>query len=314
MGAASCTMTMAARVRNRVGVGVLRRFGPIVVAALVVAAIVRKVSAREVAQAFRDGHALAVTPFAALLALSFLGWGATADATVLRRFGDVRWRDVVKGKAATAVLTALGYFWSNGGYGVWIARRTGAGAARSAGIVLYVMTGDLAAVGIVACLVMPWVPEVPIGVRFAAPLIAATTIAAILVGPTGAIKLPPLLHAWRAVPRRVGLAQIALRCINVSISALLVTIAARVFGLTIPLGTLAASAPILLLVSSLPINVAGIGAAQGAWLLFFLPYESAPRILAFQLVWTASLGAAFVLRGLPFVPGALGEIATTRDA
>jgi hypothetical protein len=97
--------------------------------------------------------------------------------------------------------------------------------------------------------------------------------------------------------------------VNVGIAVLLTSLAARVFGLSIPLGTLVAYMPILVLVGSLPVNVAGIGAAQGAWLLFFLPFEEGTKILAFQLVWTVTLGVSMVLRGLPFLPRALAEVA-----
>jgi hypothetical protein len=63
------------------------------------------------------------------------------------------------------------------------------------------------------------------------------------------------------------------------------------------------------LIGSLPVNVAGIGAAQGAWLLFFLPFEEGTKILAFQLVWAVTLGVSMILRGLPFLPRALAQVA-----
>jgi hypothetical protein len=65
----------------------------------------------------------------------------------------------------------------------------------------------------------------------------------------------------------------------------------------------------LLLIASLPVNFAGIGAAQAAWLLFFLPFETGPRILAFELAWTVIFGALIILRGLPFLSRALAQIA-----
>jgi len=228
---------------------------------------------------------------------------------VLRRFGTLGLWDVARGKAAAAVLAAVGYFFSNGGYGVWIARRTRLGAPMSAGLVVYFMVGDLAAVGVVASAVMPCVHDVPLSLRLLAIVIAALPVAAIVVGPWVPSGRARWLDPWRAVPRKDGFAQLALRCINVSFAALLTSLGARAFGLSIPFETLLAYAPILLLVSSLPVNVAGIGAAQGAWLLFFLPYEEGPSILAFQLTWTLALGVAMVLRGLPFLPRALAQVA-----
>jgi hypothetical protein len=309
MTAAACTIGHARRVGAVAWRSPLRRFGPVLVAAVVVAAILRKYRAGDIAASLREGDALRAMPIACLLAVSFLTWGAMADMVVLRRFGAVGFLDVARGKAAAAVLTAIGYFFSNGGYGVWIARRTQIGASLSAGLVLYFMMGDLAAVGVVASAVMPWVHGVPHALSFVAVAIAALPVLAIALGPLVPAGRLRMLDPWRAVPRSAGFLQLALRCVNVGIAALLTSLAARAFGLSIPFGTLVACTPILVLVSSLPVNVAGIGAAQAAWLLFFLPFEEGTRILAFQLAWTVTLGAAMVLRGLPFVPRALGQIA-----
>jgi hypothetical protein len=292
--------------------GPLRKVAPFAIAGAVAIAILRRYSASAIASSFAEGDALHAAPFAILLALSFLSWGALADTVVLRRFGSLRFVDVARGKAAAAVLTALGYFFSNGGYAVWIARRTHVGGARSASLVLYLMMGDLGAVGVVASLVMPFVP-VPSALRLVAGLLAALPLAAIVFGPWIPADRARWLDPLREIPRSVGLAQLALRCVNVGFAALFMALAARSFGLTVPMGVLLACAPILVLVGSLPVNVAGIGAAQGAWLLFLLPFETGPKILAFQLAWTAMLGTAFVLRGLPFLRRTLAEVAGPPD-
>jgi hypothetical protein len=287
----------------------LRRYGPAIFAATVIGAILRKYSAADILARLRDGNALTVAPLAALLAISFLAWGASADTLVFRRFGPLGWFDVARGKAAASVLTAIGYFFSNGGYAVWIARRTRTGASLSAGLVLYIMMGDLGAVGLVASAVMPWVHGFAPALRWVAIAAATVPVAAIAIGPLVPGGRVRLLDPWREVPRSVGFAQLALRCVNVGLAALLTSLAARAFGLSIPFGTLLASTPILLLVSSLPVNVAGIGAAQAAWLVLFLPYEDGAKILAFQLVWALTLGTAMIVRGLPFLPRALAEVA-----
>jgi hypothetical protein len=289
-----------------------RQLGPVVFAAAVLAAILRKYPAADILAKLHEGNPLRVVPFAALLAVTFLLWGASADTVVLRRFGGVGWLDVARGKAATAVLTSIGYFFSNGGYAVWIARRTRLGASLSAGLALYVMMGDLGAVGLVASAVLPWVHESSPALRWIAFAIATVPVAAIILGPwvPGRVRL---FDPWRAVPRWAGFTQLALRCINVAFAAVLTSLAARVFGLAIPFGTLLASTPILLLVTSLPVNVAGIGAAQAAWLVLFVRYEDGPKILAFQILWAVALGVAFVVRGLPFLPRVLDEVAGNRS-
>jgi hypothetical protein len=281
----------------------------VVIAGVVVAAILRRYSVGEIAARLREGNALGPLPLAALNALTFLVLATAADMVVLRRFGSLSFLDVARGKAASAVLATVGYFFSNGGYGVWIARRTSVGASLGAGLVLYFMIGDLTAIGVVTCVTMPWVSGVPLTVRLFAAAIAIVPMIALALGPL----LPGAhfrgLDPWRKVPRSAGFSQLAFRCLNIGLAVLFTSLAARAFGLAVPLGTLLAYVPLLLLVTSMPVNVAGIGAAQAAWLLFFLPFEQGSRIVAFQLVWTAMMGAGIVLRGLPFLPRALGQIA-----
>jgi hypothetical protein len=76
----------------------------------------------------------------------------------------------------------------------------------------------------------------------------------------------------------------------------------------VPLRVMGLYMPIILLVGSLPFSVAGLGAAQAAWLLL-LPWASGPRILAFQMLWQLFTGAGILLRGLPFLRRVVAEIA-----
>jgi hypothetical protein len=281
----------------------------VVIAGVVVAAILRKYPLSEIAARLRDGNALGALPLAAVNSVTFLLLATAADMIVLGRFAPLKFHDVARGKAAAAVLATVGYFFSNGGYGVWIARRTNVGAALGAGLVLYFMVGDLSAIGVVTCVTMPWVSGVPLTLRLFAGAIALVPMIALALGPLLPGAGLRALDPWRRVPRSAGFAQLAVRCVNMGLAVVLTSLAARAFGLSVPLGTLLAYVPILLLVSSMPVNVAGIGAAQAAWLLFFLPYDEGSRIIAFQLVWTLMMGAGIVLRGLPFLPRALGQIA-----
>ena len=82
------------------------------------------------------------------------------------------------------MLLALGYAFGNGGYGVWIARVTGASAALAGGIVLYIMASDLAAVSLVATL-SPRLGgmAVPDGLGTATLAVAAVMLGFIVFGP-----------------------------------------------------------------------------------------------------------------------------------
>jgi hypothetical protein len=288
----------------------LRRLSPYVVAASVVAAILRKYPVTEIVTEMRLGHARWVFPLA--LALELVVWPAYAayDRVVLvNAIGPIRYGDVLRAKAATAVLLTLGYLFGGGGYVLWIVRKTGTRTVRAAGAVLYVMASDLVAVCAIAGVSM-WFGriEVPHVLRTIATAIFGVQVLLILAGPYAARGRPiPLFDPWSRVPRSWGLAQIGGRAANIAAICAFTWAAARAFGIDLPLGAMGMYMPIILLVSSLPFSVAGFGAAQAAWLLL-LPWASGPRILAFQTLWQLSTGAGFILRGLPFIRRVVAEI------
>ena len=250
------------------------------VTASVVAFILHKYPAREIAAEMRLGHAAAMVP--AALALPFAVWlqYAACDRVILvAAIGRIPYRDVVRAKAASAVLMTLGYMVGGGGYAVWIARKTGVGAGRAASVVLYVMSSDLVAVCAVAS-ASAWLGgiDVPHVLRTIATTIVVVQVSLILIAPYGVpARLPVIFGAWRKVPRTWGLAQIAARALNIVILTGTTWAGARAFGMEVPLRVMGLYMPIILLVSSLPFSVAGFGAAQAAWLLL-LPWASGPRI------------------------------------
>jgi hypothetical protein len=289
---------------------------PYVVGASVVGWLLHKYPLHEIVAEMRLGHAAAMVP--AGLVVAFVVWlpySACDRLIMLGTIGPVPYRDVLRAKAASATLLLLGYFFGGSGYALWIARKMGVGAARAMGVVLYAMSGDLTAVCLVAA-ASAWLggAEVPHVLRAIATSIFALQVTLIVVSPFGyPRRLPVILQPWRTVPRAWGLAQIGVRAINIVTMVGLTWVGARAFGLQVPLGVMAIYMPIILLVTSLPINVAGLGAAQAAWLLL-LPWASGPRLLAFQVLWHLCTSAGILLRGLPFVRRVASEIAGGRDA
>jgi hypothetical protein len=288
----------------------LRRLAPYLVAGIVVAAILHKYPVVEIVAEMRLGHSLRMLPFALGLPLVVWPTYAACDRVVFAgAIGPVSYRDILRAKAASAVLFTLGYFFGGGGYAVWIARRTGSGAARAAGAVLYVMTSDLIAVCAVASASM-WLGSlaVPQALRTLASGIFCIQVLLILAGPyTSVARKVRVFEPWIRVPRSWSFLQIAVRVFNIAVITAFTWAAARAFGIDVPLGGMGMYMPIILLVSSLPFSVAGFGASQAAWLLL-LPWVSGPRILAFQALWGVFSGAGIVLRGLPFVRRVIVEI------
>lgn len=290
-----------------------RRLAPWAISAAAIAAILQRYSAREIAAHLAAGHVGPVGPVAIALIVALLPLVAAWDFLVFRgALGGPAYRDVIRGKAGSAVLMSLGYAFGNGGYGVWLARRTGAGAGATAGAMLYVVLSDLAAVCLVAT-GPAW--SAPIdgarSLRFVAPAIAAVAIALLLGAPrvvSSGSGRRAILAAWAAVPASRGALQIAGRCFNITLIVLATWVGARAFGLAIPAAAMATYMPIILLVGSLPVNVAGFGAVQGVWLLAFGAYARGEQILAFNVVWSLLCGAAILMRGLPFVRRVVAEI------
>jgi hypothetical protein len=275
----------------------------------VVAAILHRYPAGEIARQMAAGHALRMLPFG--LVLPFVVWlpYAVYDRMVFEgAVGPVALRDVVRAKAASAILLTLGYFVGGGGYAVWIARTTRARPVRAAGAVLYLMSSDLTAVCGVAGAAM-WLggPEVSPSLRAVATWVFAVEVALIVVSPHGRWPLPEIFAAWRRVPRGRSFVQIAGRAGNIALITAFTWGAMRAFGIDVPAGVAAMYVPVIVLVASLPINVAGLGAGQAAWLLL-LPWASGPRLLAFQALWHVFSGAGILARGVPFVRGVVREI------
>lgn len=290
----------------------VQRLAPYVVTGCVVAGILRRFPLSDIVAEMRLGHALAMVP--AALALSFAVWlpyAAYDRIVMLGTIGRVPYYDVLRAKAAAAILLILGYFFGGGGYAVWIARRTGVGAARAAGVVLYVMSSDLVAVCAVAG-ASAWLGgiEVPHVLRTIATTIFGVQVVLILIGPyrVPVRRLPVIFEPWRTIPRVQGLAQIAGRVVNIVIITTLTWAGARAFGMSVPWRVMGLYMPIILLVTALPFSVAGLGAAQAAWLLL-LPWASGPQILAFQMLWHLFTSVGVLVRGLPFLRRVVAEIA-----
>jgi hypothetical protein len=291
-----------------------------VITIAVIAILLTKYSLAQIVEEMARGNALAMTPVAAGLAVVSLLNVALADHVVLHGIlGRPGYLAVVRAKAASSLLDLLGYAVGHGSYAVWMARRGGTDALTAAGIMLYVMATDLASVCVVASIaVWSGSVDVPATIRIGAPAVAALLVFFKVVGPLQPLRdrSPRVFHPWSGLPRAHAFGQLALRVLNIYFIVVAVWLAMTVFGLPVPLWAVAVYFPVVLLVGSLPINVAGFGAVSAAWLLFE-PWASGEQILAFQLLWTVFIGAAIFLRGLPFVrrmvrdidAGAAAEIA-----
>ena len=287
----------------------LRRLGPWILTVIIVVALLRKYPLSEIVDRLREGHWLATLPFAFALPIVYLFVLVACDLAVVRSTlprAPGYWQ-IFAGKAATSILLVVGYYASSGGYGVWLARRTGARASTTTGTVLFIMTGDLVAICLVSSASMKFGHATYPRWLFVTLLTTAMVQLLLIIGKPFARRTPEIFAAWRDVPRGAALLQILGRCANILLAVLATWLGARAFGMAIPLSVMAVYGPIILLVSALPISVAGFGVSQTIWVVL-QDWAPVTHILAFQFVWNLMVGTATVLRGLPFLRRAITEI------
>ncbi|MCC6215622.1 MAG: hypothetical protein IT376_12225 [Polyangiaceae bacterium] len=297
---------------GRRAVDLVKRGAPYLVAGAALGTILWQHPPGEIAREVGKGAALAVVPIPLAMVALTLFTVSAADWLVIRAStGPIPYLDVLRAKAGVTILNIVHYAAGQGGYGVWIARRTGVGVGLASGTTLYIVASELTAVCTLASGAI-WLGDVESAgaLRVIAPAVAGALLLLALTGPLepfGKHRLT-FLAPWRRVRPASMLAQTALRVAQISTSVVGAWWAARAFGMPVPLGVMFTYMPVVLVVASLPVNVAGFGAVQGAWLLLSPWATSGEQVLAFSLVFQLSVAVALVLRGLPFVRRLVREI------
>lgn len=291
-----------------------RRWVPWLVAAAALALLFLRYPPGAVADAMAAGDALAVTPWLAAVTLFSLALMALADWLVFSGFArGLRLFDVVRGRAGSTILMTLHYGASAGAYGIWLARRTGAGAAASSAAIGYQMLSDLCALCWFAlAAALAWGDALPRRDAVVAVCAAGAGALSVLLLVGSRVmprRLGAFARAWRAIGPARFAASLALRLATLGVYVGGTIAAARAFGLDIPAGAMAAGLPVIYVVGALPLNVFGFGAVTAAWVAVFEPFAPGAGILAFQFLYQAFSIAMTVARGLPFLPSVLRDIA-----
>ena len=303
----------------------LQRYGPWVVAAVAIAAILVKYPPERIAAEMTQGDLAGTVPYAALLVfggiflLSASDWLVINGAMQPPDEARVSYLHATRARAGMSLLGLLGYGASVGGVGVWIARVTASGAALAGGVALYLMATDLIAVSTVAAAAF-WIgrPDVAPALGIVAPIIAAVLLLLALVGPFGLLvpreKLPRVFQPWSRIDSGRAALAVILRTVNICWITTMVWLGANAFGMTVPLGAMATFFPIILVVGSMPVNVAGFGPVQGAWLLLEPWANRGEQVIAFSVLWHLVVACAIAFRGLPFVKAVVSEVAHGKSA
>jgi hypothetical protein len=293
----------------------LRRLGPWVISGTVVTAILIKYPVDRIYEEMHRGNALGMVPVA--LGTTALIWftATMGDFVILGRIAarPVGYRFLLRSKAGMSMLNALGMALNYGGFALWIHRVLGCGWRMSGGAVLVITLSDLTAVSIIATAAVfiggDGLPAETRGqLQIVAPILAAVA-ALVLFAPRPRATSRAVFTPWVRVPRVNRLASVVSR--GATIISLIVAswLASRAFGLPVPLTAWASFLPVLLVIGALPVNIAGLGPVQAAWLLLFAPWASGPQILAFQFLWHLCLMVGLFLRGAPFIRSVIADIA-----
>ncbi len=260
-----------------------------------IAFILRRHSIDDIRAEMERGHALPLFPIALVTFVGTLLCVAWADRIVLGgAVGPTApgYFSMVKGKAASVVLHIVHYALGQGAYATWLGRRTGIGLGRTGGLIAYVVASELCSVCLFASLVIAiGRPNVPAALVNVVVGISAVLIVLMMFAPMSYTERVAALEVWSKVGRARVAAQLLVRMLQHSITTGATWIAARTFGLDVPLGVMLSYMPVILIVASLPVNIAGFGAVQAAWLLL-TPWAPAERILAFSVVWQAASAIA----------------------
>jgi hypothetical protein len=299
----------------------VRRLVPWIVTIAVIAFLLHRYPVSAIRAEMSRGDALPLIPLAALAASCALVLMATADWLVLRAsLGPIRWWDVICGKAGTSMLIAIGHGVGAGAYGVWLARKTSAGVRTTIGMIGYIMISDLTALCMLATASV-WLAGHAIDVRartavgVVAPSIAVAMIAAALLGPRLLrrwVRDPQLVKPWSTVAPGMFAASIAIRGLNLAVATGTTALAAKAFGLAVPLSAMVSYLPIIFVIGALPINIAGFGAVQLMWVQLFSRWAPGEQILAFQFLFHVMVTALLIVRGAPFLGRVVREIALAR--
>jgi hypothetical protein len=300
---------------SRTLVATVKRLLPYAVAGLILAWVLRRHSLARIAEEMQRGDALAVLPAAAAMIVVTWLLGTTADWMVFTSLHGERapgYRDAMRGRAASVILELFSHGAGKGGYGTWLVRRFGLTLPSTVGLMLYVMGAELCSMCIITFVtVTASGVSVPLPVDVAAALIAGVLLSFMLLGPLKLLGDREWQAPWTRLPRRRALLSLGVRLVQ-HMAGLASTIAAtRLFGLEIPADVLLSLLPTVAVVGALPVTVGGVGAVQGAWLMFE-PWAEPEAILAFSFLWGLAVATMVILRGLPFVGAVMAEVRAGR--
>lgn len=248
-----------------------------------------------------------------IVALGFVALWLALDSFVLswlfgRLGARVSWGAMARIRGATYLPMALSFHLASAALVGVVHERTGTPLARAAAVMLVLYAGDLAALTGVAFLASlgassPWL-------SVSRPLLAATCAGTLTIFAAGRLMRRrlsgrPFFGVLADLAGRDVALLVALRALFQASFVGFVWLTLPAFAIDLSLRDVAARVPIVLSVGALPITPGGLGTTQAAMVALFGELADTARVLAYAVLFGASLVFLRLPIGAALAPGVL---------
>jgi hypothetical protein len=239
--------------------------------------------------------------------------------------GAGSYRDLVRARGASYLLTIVSAFVGLGGLVAYMKRVHGVGYERGTGVALMELLHEVGALGTWAVLGLLWIEHTaPELLPFVAParsfgygamlfFVACFALSRVplsrlpLARGPGDGKLHRILSVFRDISTLRFFTLYLVKLVQNAIHGVFVALSLVSFGILAPETAGFALSQIVRMVRGLPVSAFGIGVDQLTFAVLFEPWDqTGVRILAFSLVYTFSMVVARGLLGLCFLRGVVG--------
>ncbi|MBN2158249.1 MAG: flippase-like domain-containing protein [Spirochaetes bacterium] len=243
---------------------------------------------------------------AAFIILNFLVDTQNLQAILTHSRHSISFSETMMIRGASYLLMIVDYTLGMSSIAYYLKKSKGIPFIRGMGLMFvlnFTTQASLLVMALAGCLLMSgspshWLSKMAIG---CGALLASSLI--FLIG----LKLLPEKSIFRKIKRndlmkglvessaRTYLINTLYRCGFYFTFILFFYVAVRAFNMDIPFMALIAYVPVILLIISIPISAFGLGTSQAAMLFLFRDYGTPAQILAFSLVYSASI---IIVRGI----------------
>lgn len=275
-----------------------RRVAPLVLAAVLIAFVLRRIDFRALEAALASTNYVAFVAFTAAFNFALLGADSVASTWLYRRLVcPIRLREFFIVRGASYLPALLNHNLGQGWLTYFVARNYGAPLWRVAGVTLLVYATTFAGVVVLGIVALPFAAH---AVPWLAPVMAILVVAGLAYLVVIA-RAPAFLASRQALAPlfelgvRGHLVATAVRLPHVLVQFFGAFLPYYFFSVKIPAAIALVYAPVIMMVVTLPITPVGLGTRDALALQFFGAYapggaeQGAAAVVACSLSWFATL-------------------------